>query len=549
MPVYGFQLEISGNSLKSIKSIEGELGTLNAKSKHLNSEMSGHFDRMGQKAKAFGMSVKNLVFGGLGIGGLMGGGMFAKASLEAFDKYEEGIAKLNAVLASTRGKAGLTINELTDAAKTLSGQTLFGKAAIMDAQSMLLTFTSVRGEIFEKAMPAVTNFATRFKMELPEAANMLGKALNDPLKGMTRLQRQGVVFSDQQKETIRQFMAIGQVAKAQQVILTELETEFGGLAHAMTLTDAGKIKMAKKSLDDMKITIGEMLSKGLAGMSPILTKIADGFKDVFGSKMSDKLKESRLEMNAMFNVLKEGNLPLDQRRELIDKLNASYGDYIGKQITDKTSLSELNVLQTESNEKLLEKIKITAQQEVLEKYFKQAAKAQDKMMEAQLKFDEMKQEGYKKSNPLLIALKQSLGVASSNERVQLAGQLFMKEQQEKYDQAMKMLGLANKSFDKTSLVKTGETEINKLKEKDKALTKPISAGNAIKENAINTSALGGASGGLGEAKIIKIDFHKALMEVNVPGGNGMDIVSKAPMSVEMMLRIINNLSQSQGSTM
>lgn len=74
-------------------------------------------------------------------------------------------------------------------------------------------------------------------------------------------------------------------------------------------------------------------------------------------------------------------------------------------------------------------------------------------------------------------------------------------------------------------------------------------GAGLKENAFNTSALSGAAGGLGEAKIIKIDFHSPLMQVNMPGGNGMDVVAKAPMTIEMFLRLINNLSQSQGSTM
>ena len=72
---------------------------------------------------------------------------------------------------------------------------------------------------------------------------------------------------------------------------------------------------------------------------------------------------------------------------------------------------------------------------------------------------------------------------------------------------------------------------------------------AATQNALNTSALSGAAGGLGEAKIIKIDFHAPLMKVDMPGGNGMDVVAKAPMTIEMMLRLINNLSQSQGSTM
>jgi hypothetical protein len=564
MPVYGFQLEVEGNALKSVKSLEGELTTLHTKSQQVHDGMSSHFNKLGEKVKGFGLNLKNLVLGGLGIGGLMGGGMFAKESIDAFDKYEEGIAKLNAVLTSTRHQAGLTIDELKDSAKELSGQTLFTKASIMDAQSMLLTFTSIRGEIFEKTMPAVTNFATRFKMELPEAANMLGKALNDPLKGMTRLQRQGVVFSEQQKETIKHFMATGQVAKAQQVILTELSTEFGGLAHAMTLTDAGKIKMAKKSLDDMKITIGEMLSKGLAGISPLLSKIGDGFKDVFGTKMSDNLRNSRAEMVALFETLKSGNVPLDQKREIMERLNTEYKDYLPGLITEKTSIDDIAKMQEVANQKMIEKIKITAQEEILAKYFKEAAKAQEENLKYQITLGKMKEGGkltlgekaeyaaYKLLPQNILAAQAPGAVMDAQTyfatRIKQSQDLANKKQKELENVLSFMPGSAGKMATE-GMAATEKSVMDKLKGKEKGLLKGTVTGGEMAANAINTSMLGGASGGLGEAKVIKIDFHKALMEVNVPGGNGRDIVEKAPLAMEELIRITNNLSQSQGSTM
>lgn len=70
----------------------------------------------------------------------------------------------------------------------------------------------------------------------------------------------------------------------------------------------------------------------------------------------------------------------------------------------------------------------------------------------------------------------------------------------------------------------------------------------ITDAAINTSLLSGASGGLGEAKVINMYFNSALVENNIPGGNGMDIMAKSPQAAELILRVLNNIAPSQGST-
>ena len=44
---------------------------------------------------------------------------------------------------------------------------------------------------------------------------MVGKALNDPLKGLTALSKKGVAFSDSQKKMVAAMMKTGDVAGAQ----------------------------------------------------------------------------------------------------------------------------------------------------------------------------------------------------------------------------------------------------------------------------------------------------------------------------------------------
>jgi len=70
------------------------------------------------------------------------------------------------------------------------------------------------------------------------------------------------------------------------------------------------------------------------------------------------------------------------------------------------------------------------------------------------------------------------------------------------------------------------------------------AGSAAKQTALNTSNLSGASGGLGSAKMINIHFHDALQK-NI-GVVPKEMREKSQEGVEVMIRAINNLSENQG---
>ena len=57
---------------------------------------------------------------------------------------------------------------------------------------------------------------------MPHDGLALGKALNDPVKGVSALAKVGVTFTEGQKTSIAAMVKHGETAKAQQVILAEL---------------------------------------------------------------------------------------------------------------------------------------------------------------------------------------------------------------------------------------------------------------------------------------------------------------------------------------
>lgn len=182
-------------------------------------------------------------------------------------------AELNAVLLSTGGIAGVTAARTHDLADELQNVTRFEDDAILSAESMLLTFTRIGRDIFPDATEATLNLAQKFG-SLDSAATMVGKALQDPIQGVTALRRVGIVLSEAQEEQIARFVELGDVASAQRVILAELSTEFGGLARAAGETAAGQIDIFNNRIGALKERVGtsllSLLMTGFQGIGPIL---------------------------------------------------------------------------------------------------------------------------------------------------------------------------------------------------------------------------------------------------------------------------------------
>lgn len=160
-------------------------------------------------------------------------------------------SQLAARIRSTGAAAGLALGDLNNMADALQRATTFDDEAIGEAQAMLLTFTRIGRETFPRATEAVLDMSTALGTDLKSAALQVGKALNDPVAGLTALSRAGVQFTDDQKDLIRGMVDTGRTADAQAVILRELETQMGGSARAARDTLGGAVQALKNSFDNL----------------------------------------------------------------------------------------------------------------------------------------------------------------------------------------------------------------------------------------------------------------------------------------------------------
>lgn len=201
---------------------------------------------------------------------------FAKSLITEASEAQEVTSQLNAVLASTKGIAGVTAEAATGLADSLSRVTRFEDDAILGAENLLLTFTNIGSEVFPTATETVLNMSQALGQDLKSSATQLGKALNDPVNGITALSRVGVNFTESQKAMIESMVAAGDVAGAQKLILQELQKEFGGSAEAAGQTFAGQLDILKNSLGNVKESIG-------GAIIPILQTLAGVAINALGS--------------------------------------------------------------------------------------------------------------------------------------------------------------------------------------------------------------------------------------------------------------------------
>lgn len=178
---------------------------------------------------------------------------------------QQAMAQTNAVLKSTHDASGETADSIEALANQYSHLTLFSDDTIQSGENMLLTFTNIGKNVFPLATKTVLDMSQALGQDTKSSAIQLGKALNDPITGITALQRVGVTFTDSQKNLIKSLVDSGNVAGAQKVILQELQREFGGSAEAAGKTLPGQLQILSQSFDDMKQQLGDALMPILKG--------------------------------------------------------------------------------------------------------------------------------------------------------------------------------------------------------------------------------------------------------------------------------------------
>jgi uncharacterized protein YoxC len=148
---------------------------------------------------------------------------------------------------------------------------------IKESQALLLTFKDIAssadevGGAFDRATQLTLDMASAGFGSVTDNAKQLGKALNDPIAGLTALRRSGIQFTEAQQDQIRTLVESGQVLEAQNLILQEIENQVGGTAEA-TANSTDKMKVAFSQASE---SIGMALLPAVEALVPILIKFSE----------------------------------------------------------------------------------------------------------------------------------------------------------------------------------------------------------------------------------------------------------------------------------
>jgi hypothetical protein len=267
-------VEILGEFKKRTAATQGAQNSLSGLQKKASSIASG----IGRTVAALGLT--------LGFSAMVRGFNEATAAAEqaqvANDRIDA-IAKSMDEFGNQTAKVTKRIQDYADSQEFSLG---VDADVIKATQAKLLTFRNLTrtagtmGGAFDRATKAAIDMAAAGFGSAESNATQLGKALNDPIKGITALNRAGIQFTEDQKALIQSLVDSGKMLEAQDMILSEIESQVGGTA-AATATASERMTLAFGAIQE---ELGKVLLPALNRLSAWLVetvpKVQTFFKEL-----------------------------------------------------------------------------------------------------------------------------------------------------------------------------------------------------------------------------------------------------------------------------
>lgn len=166
---------------------------------------------------------------------LLAGAAMAAGGVAAVKSAEEAAAA-NAKLSKVFQSMGFEENTQAamDYANALSASIGVDDEVIKSAQTKIATFSEVAksSDTMARATGLAADLSAAGFGSMDSAAVMLGKALQDPVKGISSLSRVGVTLTKDQQAMVKQLVESGDAAAAQGIIMDAVAGQVGGVAEA-----------------------------------------------------------------------------------------------------------------------------------------------------------------------------------------------------------------------------------------------------------------------------------------------------------------------------
>lgn len=229
-------------------------------------QFSAEADKGSERVKHSVAKIGALI-GGIGVG--VGLASFFKNSVAEGEEANSVLRVTDSILKATHNSAGLTAEQIAKISQNISVKIGVDDEQVQQAGNVLLTFKSIAGSTFQRTLSDAADLSGVLKTDLQGSVKALGRALEDPTKGLARLSKQGITFTDQQKAQIIVLQASGDKLGAQKILLGAIESKYKGAGEAAaSATD--KIKVAVKNIEE---AAGGGIVSLLEGLTPAITDL------------------------------------------------------------------------------------------------------------------------------------------------------------------------------------------------------------------------------------------------------------------------------------
>jgi phage-related protein len=266
---------VSDYNSKGVDAAQRDLGKLSKSTSGMGSSFGGAMKGIGAVAAVGGLAVAGVATALTAVG---------KAAQESVSVTKS----TEAIIKATGGAANVTADQVGKLANAISSKTGIDDEQIQAAQNMILTFKNVKnaGEgqaaMFDRATQAAADLSAAGFGSLDSTAKSLGKALNDPIKGVTALSRAGVTFTAQQKDQIKALQESGDLLGAQAIVMAEVESQVGGVAEAAASPFDKLNVMLNNFMETVGVSVLPAINKIVDALGPILDQLSGPLSAVAG---------------------------------------------------------------------------------------------------------------------------------------------------------------------------------------------------------------------------------------------------------------------------
>ena len=174
------------------------------------------------------------------------------------------------------GEGEEALRRLQQSADALGKATLFDQEDFDRGFALLTSFQRIGVDSYERVAKAAADVAQITGQDVKSALLQLSKALEDPARRVTDLSRSGTVFTEQQKEQIKALQESGRLIEAQNLVLREIEKQYGGAAEAAGSAGyAGAVDSLGESFRDLQERLAVGVQPAVVGTLTVMTDLFD----------------------------------------------------------------------------------------------------------------------------------------------------------------------------------------------------------------------------------------------------------------------------------